>query len=673
MIRDWQSADLSAVSDARILLDKRRWMKKKYLNVCCAFDIESTRIQEIEQSVMYIWQMQIEDQTIVGRTWEEYFNLLQRIREAMPEESWLVIYVHNLSYEFQFLKGWYSFSKEEVFATEPRKILKCTMYGCIEYRCSYLLTNLSLAKWLDKMGVENRKTTLEYERVRWPWTKLTDEEMEYCVNDVKGLVQALRKTLEANGDDLTTIPPTATGYVRRDVRKAMQRYNHNQMHDMQPDATVYGLLREAFRGGDTLSNRWMTDKVIDNIQSVDIVSSYPASMLLNRFPMTSFVRENTEDFEKLLKRGDRALLLRVTFVGIRADMFEGHLYLSRDKCRDILNGTYANGRIVKAEWLDTTITDVDFDIIRRRYKWERMIVSELWSSKYRMLPSMFRDVIKDYYSIKTTLKGVDPDDPDYIFYMNNKEKLNASYGMTVQDPARDSIDFIDGVFEVRDDPLDELLKKHARSAFLNYAWGIWVASWSRKRLADGIDIVTRNGEEPMNFVYSDTDSIKYVGDADFSEYNAEVERQAMNWGAYAADRNGEVHFMGVYESEGYSLPNRFKTLGAKKYVLEDSGGRLHITIAGVNKKKGAAELGSLDNFREGFTFSKAGGTESVYNDNIKMIYNVDGHDIEIRDNIVIRPSTYTLGITAEYRMILDGLATIKYSDEDIDGIYKVKR
>ena len=41
--------------------------------------------------------------------------------------------------------------------------------------------------------------------------------------------------------------------------------------------------------------------------------------------------------------------------------------------------------------------------------------------------------------------------------------------------------------------------------------------------------------------------------------------------------------------------------------------------------------------------------------------------------MVIRDSEYTLGITADYRRILDGLVTIKYSDHDIDGLYKVKR
>lgn len=124
--------------------------------------------------------------------------------------------------------------------------------------------------------------------------------------------------------------------------------------------------------------------------------------------------------------------------------------------------------------------------------------------------------------------------------------------------------------------------------------------------------------------------------------------------------------MGVFESEG--CYERFKTLGAKKYVYEQNG-KLHITIAGVNKKTGAEELGKIENFEEGFTFYAAGGTESVYNDNIRIILNRDGHHLEIRDNIVIKPSMYTIGLTAEYKAILNGLITIKYSDHTIDGYY----
>lgn len=662
-------ADLSFIDTAeRVKKNKKK--KVKYINVVAAFDIETSTLPIEEEAFMYIWQLQIEEQTIIGRTWPEFMDLMKRISDRLGEDR-MAIYVHNLAFEFSFLKGVYAFGPDDVFCTDSRKVLRCFMYKNIEFRCSYHLTNMSLDMFLKKYSVPNKKLTYDYKILRYPWTPLNDQELAYCINDVKGLVQALKLQMKADGDNVATIPLTATGYVRKDTKKAMYKFNHKQLQEMLPDVTVYRLLREAYRGGDTLSNRWNTDEIIENIQSVDITSSYPSSMLMNLFPMSRFYREDPDDFPLLLNV--RALLFRVTFVNIRVDMTEGHLYLSRDKCRNIDRGTFVNGRILQAGSLDTTITDVDYKIIKKRYKWDRMIITELYSASYRRLPSMFRNVIRDYYRVKTELKGAPEGSDEYIFYMKNKEKLNACYGMTVQDPGKDEIKYIDGEFAQEEKPLKELLEEFNKHAFLSYAWGVWVAAWSRSRLADGIDVVTKHGAEPANFIYSDTDSIKYIGDVDFTEYNNEMIRQAKLNNAYAADRDGVIHYMGVFEDEGYKLPNRFKTLGAKKYVLEDPDGKLHITIAGVNKKEGAEELGSIENFKEGFIFRKAGGTEALFNDNICYNKEVDGHNLVITDNVVIRDSTYTLGVTAEYKAILDGLIKIKYSDTDIPGLYKVKR
>ena len=108
--------------------------------------------------------------------------------------------------------------------------------------------------------------------------------------------------------------------------------------------------------------------------------------------------------------------------------------------------------------------------------------------------------------------------------------------------------------------------------------------------------------------------------------------------------------MGVYENDGQY--NEFVTLGAKKYAYTDTKNKLHVTIAGVNKKRGGEELQKIENFKSGFVFVDAGGTESVYNDETFGTIVRDGHSIEITANVVIRDSTYTLGTTAEYAQLI---------------------
>ena len=656
--------------------NKRKKGSKSYLDVVTAFDIETTRIKEIDQSVMYIWALQFDlDTTIVGRTWDEFFEMIDKFREYLKDTCYMVVYVHNLSYEFQFLKGLYDFEPDEVFATESRKVLKCTMYDCIEFRCSYMLTNLSLDHFLKKMNVENLKLsgdTFDYTKERYYWTPLSEYELQYMINDVKGLVQALVKQLAIDNDTLQTVPLTSTGYVRRDMKRSMKNYNHDQMREMLPGVTIYKLLREAFRGGNTMSNRYYTDDIIENVSSCDIVSSYPFQMCCKKYPMTKFQKEEAspEIFKKLTDLKALALLCSCTFYNIRLkSIFIGYPYLSKDKCREIIGGINSNGRILEAKRLSTTITDIDFRIILDIYEWDGMEVHKLYSSKYQMLPIQFRSVVLNYYKIKTELKGVAEGTDEYDFYMKNKEKLNGCYGMTVEDPGKDHVKFVNGEYVTEEISLKSLLEKHNKSAYLCYQWGVWVTAHARYELHQGMKLCGKYGEQ---YVYCDTDSIKYIGDIPIEKLNRQTQKLAEKYKAYASDNKGTVHYMGVFEDEGYSKPNRFCTMGAKKYVLEDSDKKLHITIAGVNKAKGGEELGKLENFKEGFIFNKAGGTESIFNDNVDEIVEIEGHKVHITDNVCIKNSTYTLGLTAEYRQILEGCIEIRYSDHDIPGLYKVK-
>mgnify|MGYP001852649199 FL=1 len=75
--------------------------KPFYKNLVCAFDIETTYIKDINQSVMYSWQFELDNKmTVIGRTWDEYGELLDIICENLKTAEFIVVYVHNLSYEF---------------------------------------------------------------------------------------------------------------------------------------------------------------------------------------------------------------------------------------------------------------------------------------------------------------------------------------------------------------------------------------------------------------------------------------------------------------------------------------------------------------------------------------------------------------------------------------------
>lgn len=248
--------------------------KRKYADIICTFDIETTNIPEIKQAVMWHWQVCLDGLVCIGRTWEEYKQFLAGVDKWLPKELTLVQYVHNLGFEFQFLRAIHEFTEEEVFCLTGRKVAKCSIGNRFEYRCSYVLTNMSLREFLNKMKVEHTKLTMDYDKPRFPWTPVTEEERAYCVADVLGLYEALRKMLKADKNTLADVPLTSTGYVRLDFKRAMRKGGFLPLvHDCSPSWEVYLMLRRAFRGGNTHGNRCYTGIILDNITSYDRASS----------------------------------------------------------------------------------------------------------------------------------------------------------------------------------------------------------------------------------------------------------------------------------------------------------------------------------------------------------------------------------------------------------------
>lgn len=649
--------DYTIIDQAKIQKRKKGNQRTRqrfyYKDLFCAFDIETTNIAKYKQAVMYVWQFQIEDQTIIGRTWEEFRVFIDRLIDHLGEFR-LMVYCHNLSFEFQFLKGVFDFDDQDVFATDLRKVVKAVLYETIEFRCSYFLTNLSLASFTDRMGVEKKLSGVEfdYSKQRFSWTELTDKELEYCIVDVRALVSALKVFFKIEHDDFYSIPLTSTGFVRRDVREAMRHYNRKKLKDQLPEYHLFTLLRSAFRGGNTHANRYYTGLICDNVVSYDRVSSYPDVQINDLFPMGPWLYEGSitckEVCRKIYKHG-RACIFKICCWDIYLkNPLDGCPYIAKHKCIKLGNHYNDNGRILQADYLELVVTDIDFKIIIDHYDYDQICVEDFHHCKYGKLPEPLRKQVIKYFGLKTDLKNVAGEE---LFYFKSKNKLNSIYGLSVQSPVKQDIIFDGVTFEQANNDESAILYESNKKAFLSYAWGVWTTARAREQLQIMIDKV---GVE--NFIYCDTDSVKFFADTDvdIESYNEKRKKESIKNGGVAYDRNGSAYYLGLYEQD--ETYDRFVTMGAKKYAFEKDG-KIGVTIAGVHKSFGAVELanaGGLDQFREGFVFTKAGGTTSHYNDGIKKTnVPVDGGSVTITDNCFIENSTYTLGYEGDYKKILE--------------------
>ena len=398
----------------------------------------------------------------------------------------------------------------------------------------------------------------------------------------------------------------------------------------------------------THANRCYTGVILDDVTSYDRASSYPDVIVNMPFPVKPFIKQDITKIDELLD--GFPYLLAIEFRDIeQIDPFYGCPYLSIHKCYNLVGAVNDNGRVLEAKRLFTYLTSVDLEIVSQQYKWSRAVIVSCYRSEYGLLPEAMKNVTMDYYEKKTKLKGVDGQE---VYYMKSKNKLNSIYGMTATNPVRTNLVFNGTNFEVKETDEQEQLRKANKRAFCCFAWGCWTTAWARYWLEKAIRLC---GDK---FVYCDTDSVKFVGEVDFTELNKEIQANSESNGAFAYDPQGVCHYLGVYECEsdkdesGKYLPTykRFITLGAKKYAYEDRNGKLHITVAGVSKS-GAAELGKLENFKDGFIFHESGGMEALYNDEWGEPITVDGHTLEFPPNIYLSKGEYTLGLTLEYKRL----------------------
>lgn len=473
MVKNWKDFDFQSLflEHGTVPMANQRRKKDKHdtMNLYCAFDIETSTIwlnpdpkKYDVHSFMYSWAFQIEEYTFLGREWPDFFAFLDRLRAALDvvmverfcdTTPHLVCWIHNASYEWAFLSSLYPFTDEECFFRDVRKPIYFTMFGCFEFRCSYIQTNLSLAMLCKQTGVPEKLSgqKFDYSKVRFPWTQLTDYELEYIITDVESLVKAMRKRVEQAGDNLVSVPLTSTGYVRRECKESLKNYFYD-IRDMKPDERQYRLLRRAFRGGNTHGSMMYAGKIIEDpegINSYDIVSCYPTQQLTQRFPMKPY---RWLDSKLTLERIFRFIGLGYSVVGLyqfkglrlknkktpvpyisvsRTDslMYKKEEYIDkkgRKKTRKVSCIKLDNGRILESYYTEIACTEIDLEIILKQYVYDEIACVECMVARKDYLPEEYRAVIQEYYNNKTKLKGDDSDNGVYL-YTKSKNMLNSVY------------------------------------------------------------------------------------------------------------------------------------------------------------------------------------------------------------------------------------------------------
>ena len=689
-------------SDFDIVTTKENKCTIEYYNIPCAFDIETTSFYDNEEkrAIMYIWQMCINGVVYVGRTWKDLLLFCHNMIDTLGlcYNKRLVIYIHNLSYEFQFIRKWFEW--DNVFAIDSRKVVKALTTSGIEFRCSYLLTGKNLKKVgndLTLFHVQKMIGDLDYSLKRNSLTHLTNKEVMYCINDVRVVTALIAEKIQLDGD-ITKIPLTKTSYVRRFVRNKCL-YSQSTSHKgasvnnafksyraLMKELTItveeYKMLKRAFQGGFTHANPLWSGEICYNVGSFDFTSSYPYVMLSERYPMSRGRKVKVKDkasFNDYLNK--YCCIFDIKFSNLKAKYLYDN-YISSSKCDKIINEVSANGRVVSADEIITTITNVDYDIIKSNYTWDKIAIGTMYIYDKEYLPKPIFESLLTLYKDKTTLKGVQGREVDYMLA---KENLNSCYGMIVTDICREEHNHINNEWEDNDninynDDIDNYNDDMQRVLF--YPWGVFVTAYARRNLWLGVHEFGRTND----YIYSDTDSIKCLNPAkhiDFiNRYNnmvlSKLKRAAQHHNLSIDEfkphtQKGVEKLIGVWDNEGnddYIAYKAFKTLGAKRYMILDNDYKLSITVSGLNKSVTVPYLiakygkyGAFKAFNDGLYIpvNSTGKNTHTYVDNEISGYltdyqgNIDRYNE--RSYIHLEEQDYTLSVNQSY---LDYIDNVKY-------------
>lgn len=625
-------------------------------------------------AICYVWQFSINDNVFWGRTLEDFKDFLQELEYYEPHKK--IVYIHNFSFEFQFLINVLQF--DYVFARQARKPLFAE-WSTYQFRCSYFLTNMSLATWAEqrKLSVQKLVGDLDYTILRTPKTVLTDKEIAYCFNDVLVMYFGLLQYKEKYGH-VIDIPFTQTGEVRKEVIDRMNvsseyKYRKRCIKLIPETIEDYALLCDCFMGGYTHSNAVHTNVVLDNVCSKDISSSYPTVMCLEKYPMTYF--EETVPCDDYFNNDNYSYI--ITFDVEHLHSKRWNTWLSFSKCSKIKGYSLDNGRVLKADYVQLSLTNIDYEMFQLCYDFDNLNIIDFRISSNDYLSPTFVKYILELYGNKTTLKGIKEKEP---LYMKSKQYINSMYGMMVTKNITDTIEFEEDRW--KKELLDEKNfytkiaseKKKLSKTFGAFQFGVWVTAYARRNLWQGILALD------YNVAYCDTDSIKFI-DCDsnfFNEYNKRIEERENERADMLGiprdkfcplDKNGIPHRLGIFDDDGQY--KKFKTLGAKKYCYVDNDNKLHMTVSGV-RKSAVSQLHNIEGFKDGTVFDVEHAQKLImtYVDDMPPIVWNKGQYDEFYSNyqhgICAQPTTYSLGVTDDYESIL----TMMQNKREVTSIFE---
>lgn len=582
--------------------------------VPCGFDIEAWKDN------MYIWTCTIRNTTVIGYTWEDFTNLLNTIAKALDlgkhikdvikhrdgtieyvETAPYVmpIMIHNYKYEYAFMM--HQYDMESFFIDEKEHNPLYSIYDdSFVFIDSYKLYPMKLAE-VAKAYTKTQKAVgdLDHtvEHTVDDAKNFTEKELNYCICDTKILSELASYTYRTYVETLGRLPLTQNMIVRYIIEDEYNKMNisdedKKKIKNLTLSQKEYWFVRyEGFRGGYCASS--CCDEK-GRICYGDETSAYMTAIIHGYYPMEKYrdcliLPKTEKEIDEKAKK--YCCQMKIKFYNIRCKGDKRVKYESKrnvvrympdgSKPRTNKNGTVIaedskvlkatiktneQGKIWKAGCISVSITEIDWDIYKKVYEWDRIEVLKFETAKRGPLPDYIKLAAIKLYEKKAKLKKAGKTHcSDYI---SAKTLVSNIFGCIVKKLDKDLITGDEKKYLATQ--LDNILKPQ---------WGVYVTAHARSILVNMILSLDAD-----TWLYSDTDSIYYI----WTENNERIikyynhimkikNKQMCN--LYGLDYE-LFDDLGCWDDDSVKI-KRFKSLGAKAYLYITEDNKYKLVLAGI--------------------------------------------------------------------------------------------
>lgn len=540
------------------------WDWVDYVDEPSVLSIETHTDLEQQAAAIVGWKAKIGSEGFSGQNVSDLINFFATLEETYGGRT-VIFFTPMLDTTYEFIKSFC----DESFDVDGRGIGVCR---------------------LGKVELRDPKFLFE----DWKKIKPSKDKIERLVGFAEWAFDCV---FEKNFAPLTT-----QQVIRHRIKSRMSSSDKLYVYSLLPkyEENYHNAMDHLFIG--PYSDALELEEINEPVGHVDFKTSYGARLLLDYFPVTPFKKEAIENLEESLRT--KCCKVHCTLYDVQASSIR---FISKKRAvsyevEDEKEDIDKLGKIKKAKKLELLLTELDFDLLKKFYKFSSIEINKLWVADRGPLPDFVTDTVAECFEAKE---------------MADRHSVERSWAKALTEMCYGAC--VKAVYRKDGETFNDVKEK---KMYLSPYWGIWCISHARYALLTTAMLLGND------FIYAHTDSLYFTNPLFhvqvIEQYNENQENKIFRWCA-THNRDFEIFKnLGKFCYEDDSTAQtptivRFLAAGTNRYVytVEQNGVReVVVKAAGYTQQWRKGD--KLVNIWE-YAFDDEDELYASFNDHVKLV------------------------------------------------------